>query len=85
MRLSEEMHCHDLEVMDSNLSRVELGACSTYIVSHIWTKNILWLLSYPISLTKNIIPWFFDNLDKKSVFPVFNPEYGNSASDYDNY
>ena len=32
-----ELYSHDLEVM----SRVELGVCSTSVLSHTWTKNIL--------------------------------------------
>ena len=36
-----EMYCHDLEVMNSNPSGVELGVRSTSVLSHTWTKNKL--------------------------------------------
>ena len=32
------MHCHDLEVMSSNLGRVELGVRSTSVLSYTWAK-----------------------------------------------
>ena len=35
-----EVCCHDLEVMSSNPSRVELGVLSTSVLSRTWTKNI---------------------------------------------
>ena len=34
-----EVYCHDLEVMSSNPSRVELGVRSTSVLSRTWTKN----------------------------------------------
>ena len=34
-----EMYCHDIEVMSSNSSRVELGVCGTSVLSRTWTKN----------------------------------------------
>ena len=36
-----EMYCHDLEVMSSNPTQVELGVRSTAALSGTWTKNIL--------------------------------------------
>ena len=36
-----EMYCHDLEVMSSKPSRVELGVHSTSALSPTWSKNIL--------------------------------------------
>ena len=35
-----EMCCHDLEVMSSNPSWVELGARSTSVLSRTWSKNV---------------------------------------------
>ena len=35
-----EMYCHDLEVMSSNPSWVELGVRSTSVLSHTWTKHM---------------------------------------------
>ena len=35
-----EMCCHDLEVMNSNPGRAELGVLSTSVLSRTWTKNI---------------------------------------------
>ena len=37
-----EVYCHDLEVMNSNPGRVELGVRSrpTSVLSYTWTKNI---------------------------------------------
>ena len=34
-----EVYCHDLEVMSSNPSRVELGVRSTSVPSRTWTKH----------------------------------------------
>ena len=34
-----EMCCHDLQVMSSNPSWVELGVLSASVLSHTWTKN----------------------------------------------
>ena len=34
------LYCHDLEVMSSNPSRVELGVHGTSVLSRTWTKNI---------------------------------------------
>ena len=34
-----EMYCHDLEVMSSNLARVELGVRSTSVLSRTWAKT----------------------------------------------
>ena len=41
-----EMYCHDLEVMSSNLGRVELGVRSTSVLSRTWSKNKLTYLLY---------------------------------------
>ena len=37
-----EMYCRDLEVMSSNPSWVELGVCSTSVLSRTWTKDIIY-------------------------------------------
>ena len=34
-----EEYCHDLEVVSSNPSRVEIGVHSTSVPSHTWTKH----------------------------------------------
>ena len=34
-----EMYCHDLKVMSSNHGRVELGVCSTSVLSRTWSTN----------------------------------------------
>ena len=35
-----EMYCHDLEVMSSNPSRVELGVRKPSVISRTWTKHL---------------------------------------------
>ena len=35
------MYCHDLEVMSSNPSLVELGVLSTSVLSRTWSKDII--------------------------------------------
>ena len=37
-----EMYCHDLEVISSNLSQIELGVRSTSFLSHTCTKIIIY-------------------------------------------
>ena len=34
-----EMYCHDLEVMNSNPNRVEVGVRSISVLSHTWTTK----------------------------------------------
>ena len=34
-----EMYCHDLEVMSLDPGQVELGVCSTSVLSDTWTIN----------------------------------------------
>ena len=36
-----EMHCHDLEVTNSNPGRIELAVRGTFVPRRTWTKNIL--------------------------------------------
>ena len=39
MSQRHEMYCHDLEVMSSNPSQVELGVCRTSVLSRTLIKN----------------------------------------------
>ena len=36
-----ELYCHDLKVISSNPSWVELGVRGTSVLSRTWTKNII--------------------------------------------
>ena len=52
---SHEMYCHDLEVMSLNRGQVELGVCSTSVLSHTWIKNIFasWKIAEDSSVASN--------------------------------
>ena len=39
-----EMYCHNLEVMSSNPSRVELGVLGTAVQSHTWIRIYIMFL-----------------------------------------
>ena len=46
-----DMYYHDLDVMSSNPSGVELGVQSTSVPNHTWTKNVCYVIESSIFIT----------------------------------
>ena len=40
-------NCHELEIMSLNPSWVKLGVCSTFVLSHTWTKYVFPGIGHP--------------------------------------